>query len=82
MREQFKEGVIINFTPTGMIPTKQMTPHVPLTPQEIIKDVLECAGLGANVIHLHARDSNGEPTYKKDVYKEIILGIRKKEAIW
>jgi uncharacterized protein (DUF849 family) len=80
VREQFKEGVIINFTPTGMLPTKQMTPHVPVTPKEIIKDVLECARLGANVIHLHARDSNGEPTYKKDVYKEIILGIREKRS--
>jgi uncharacterized protein (DUF849 family) len=80
VREQFKDGVIINFTPTGMLPTKQMTPHVPVTPQEIIKDVLECAALGANVIHLHARDRNGEPTYKKDVYKEIILGIREKRS--
>jgi 3-keto-5-aminohexanoate cleavage enzyme len=78
VREPFKEGVIINFTPNGMLPTKQITPHVPISPQEIIKDVLLCAQLGANVIHLHARDQYGEPTYKKDIYKEIILGIREK----
>ena len=31
--------LIINFTPAGMIPTKDMTPHVPITTEEIVKDV-------------------------------------------
>jgi 3-keto-5-aminohexanoate cleavage enzyme len=72
--------VIINLTPTGMIPTKSMTPHVPITPKEIIAEVLRCAKLGVSVVHLHARDKEGNPTYKKDVYKEIILGIREKRS--
>jgi 3-keto-5-aminohexanoate cleavage enzyme len=70
---------ILNFTPTGMIPTKDMTQKVPLQPAEIIEQVLEAADLGANMIHLHARDSiDGKPTYKKEVYAEIIAGIRAK----
>jgi len=32
------DKLIINFTPTGMIPTKDMTPHVPVTPEEIINN--------------------------------------------
>ena len=69
---------ILNFTPTGMIPTKKMTPHVPVTPDEIIEDVLKVAGLGVTIVHLHARDpSTGKPTYKKEIYGEIIRGIRK-----
>jgi len=69
---------ILNFTPTGMIPTKKMTPHVPVTPDEIIEDVLQVASLGVTIVHLHARDSvTGEPTYKKEIYDEIIRGIRK-----
>lgn len=70
--------LIINFTSTGMIPTKEMTPHVPITPEEIVKDVLKAADLGASMVHLHARDQNGMPTYKKEVYEEIIKNIRKK----
>ena len=31
--------LIIDFTPTGMIPTKEMTPHVPVSSQEIVDDV-------------------------------------------
>ena len=74
---------ILNFTPTGMIPTREMTPHVPLTPDKIVEEVLEATELGANMVHLHARDpKTGRPTYKKEVYAEIIRGIRyKNEAL-
>jgi 3-keto-5-aminohexanoate cleavage enzyme len=69
---------ILNFTPTGMLPTKEMTPDVPIKPDEIAKDVMEVMGLGVNMVHLHARDpETGQPTYKKEVYKEIIERIRK-----
>lgn len=78
MRYQRKDGIIINFTPTGVIPTKEMTPHVPTTPREIIDDVVRCAELGANVVHLHACDEKGNRTYSKKVYEQIILGIREK----
>jgi 3-keto-5-aminohexanoate cleavage enzyme len=72
------EKLIINFTPTGMIPTKEMTPHVPITATEIITDVLEAYELGITMVHLHARDfETGLPTYKSEIYAEIIAGIRK-----
>ena len=71
---------ILNFTPTGMIPTKDATPHVPVTPLEIIKDVLKAVSLGATMVHLHARDpETGLPTYQKEIYSEIIEGIRKQD---
>lgn len=68
---------IFNFTPTGMIPTKDMTPHVPVQPDEIIREVLEAAALGVNMVHIHARDpKTQEPTHKKEIYADIIRGIR------
>ena len=70
--------IFVNFTSTGMIPTKGMTEHVPITTDEIIKDVLTAAKHGASIAHLHARDEDGKPTYKKEVFKEIIHGIRGK----
>lgn len=72
------QKLIINFTPTGMIPTKEMTPHVPVTVNEIVEDVHRAYELGITLAHLHARDEiTGVPTYKKEVYAEIISGIRK-----
>jgi len=68
---------ILNFAPTGMIPTKKMTPYVPVAVNETIEQVLEAAELGANMVHLHARDPyTGEPTYKKEFYADIIREIR------
>jgi uncharacterized protein (DUF849 family) len=69
---------IVNFAPTGMIPTKAMTPFVPITAKEIVDDVLQAADIGITMVHLHARDSlTGEPTYRAEAYAEIISGIRR-----
>lgn len=73
-----EDNLIINFTPTGMIPTKKMTPHVPISSSEIIEQVHAASELGITMVHLHARDSiTGRPTYEKEIYAEIISGIRK-----
>jgi uncharacterized protein (DUF849 family) len=72
-----KNKFILNFVPTGLIPTKKMTPKVPLKPIEIVEQVLEVAELGVNMVHLHAREiENYTPTYNKEIYAEIIHGIR------
>lgn len=69
--------LIINFTPTGMIPTKEMTPHVPITVEEIVEGVHRAVDIGITMVHLHARDEfTGEPTYRAEVYGQIIEGIR------
>ncbi|MCK5013068.1 MAG: 3-keto-5-aminohexanoate cleavage protein [Candidatus Omnitrophica bacterium] len=68
---------ILNFTPTGVIPTKEMTPKVPVQTSEIIEQILEAADLGANMVHIHARDpKDGLATFDKNIYAEIIKGIR------
>jgi uncharacterized protein (DUF849 family) len=69
--------LIINFTPTGMIPTREMTPHVPISVSEIIEDVHKAVGIGITMVHLHARDEvTGAPTYKDEMFGRIIEGIR------
>ena len=34
------EPLVLNLAPTGMVPTREMSPHVPLQPHEIVADVL------------------------------------------
>lgn len=67
---------ILNLAPTGMIPTKAMNPHTPVSVAEIVAEARHCVGLGANILHLHARDEDGAPTWRKEVYARIIGGIR------
>jgi 3-keto-5-aminohexanoate cleavage enzyme len=70
--------LIINLTPTGMIPTKEMTPYVPISVSEIVDSVHEAWEIGITMVHIHARDGcSGEPSYKAEVYQEIMEGIRR-----
>lgn len=68
---------IINFCPTGMVPTKALTQYVPIHPNEIIEQVHEAYEIGITIAHLHARNEEETPTYKKSIYQLIFEGVRK-----
>ncbi|MGH7499090.1 MAG: 3-keto-5-aminohexanoate cleavage protein [Gemmatimonadales bacterium] len=70
------EDLVVNFCPTGMIPTKAMTPHVPVSPSEVIDQSCSALERGVAIVHLHAREADGSPTYRAEIYEEMILGIR------
>ena len=69
--------IVINFCPTGMVPKKSQTPFVPISPAEIIEQTDEAFELGITIAHLHAREEDGRPSYKKSIYQEIFEGVRK-----
>ncbi len=70
------EKLIITAALTGNVPTREMTPHVPLTPAEIAADVRRCAEAGASLVHIHARDAEGRPTLDTAVFKETVRRIK------
>ena len=71
------DKIIINFAPTGMVVQKKDTPFIPLSPEEIIEDVRRAYEIGITSVHLHARErGTGKPCWSKEVFGEIILGIR------
>jgi 3-keto-5-aminohexanoate cleavage enzyme len=72
------DKLIITLAPTGMIPVKSQTPYVPITPEEIANDTYEAYKLGASVVHVHARDQNGKPTYEKAVFEKIFEEIKRR----
>src|SRR4051794_3448812 len=59
-----------------MVPTRAMTPHVPMTPTEIARDVAAAAAVGITSVHLHARDDDGAPTWDREVYARIVGAVR------
>jgi len=78
LRPQTEQPLVINAALTGIVPTKDQTPHVPITSDEIVEDACKCFEAGATVLHLHARDSDGAPTYRKEAYEEFIPEIRRR----
>jgi 3-keto-5-aminohexanoate cleavage enzyme len=72
------EKLIINAALTGIVPTKADNPHVPLSPAEIAADARRCYEAGAAIVHVHARVQEGRPSYRADLYREIIAAIKSK----
>src|SRR5260221_4778915 len=55
--------VIITCAVTGAIHTPTMSPHLPVTPEEIAEGAIGAAQAGAAIVHLHAREpADGRPT--------------------
>jgi 3-keto-5-aminohexanoate cleavage enzyme len=72
------EKLIITAALTGAEVTRDLQPNLPLTPEEIAQEAYECYKAGASIVHVHARDEEGNPTQSYDVYKEIKERIESK----
>lgn len=68
--------VVICAAVTGSITDRSVTPHVPMTSDEIIASSVEAWEAGASMIHLHARDEDGTPAYETERFAELVDGIR------
>lgn len=69
--------VIITCAITGSIHTPSMSPHLPVTPEEIAASAIEAARAGAAIVHLHARDPmDGRPTQDPDLFRRFLPDIK------
>lgn len=68
--------VIISCAVTGAVHTPTMSPHLPVTPEEIAQQSVDAARAGAAIIHLHARNpADGRPTASADVFMQFLPQI-------
>jgi 3-keto-5-aminohexanoate cleavage enzyme len=75
------DKLIISVATTGTWPTKARTPHVPVTPDEIIADAVACRAAGASIVHIHARDARERMTQDPATLERIVTGIRERSDI-
>ncbi|HXP32240.1 MAG TPA: 3-keto-5-aminohexanoate cleavage protein [Stellaceae bacterium] len=69
--------VIITCAVTGSIHTPTMSPHLPLTPDEVAEQAIGAAEAGAAILHLHARDpKDGRPTPDPAVFMQFLPRIK------
>ena len=71
-----RQKTIITVAPTGAWPTKKDNPNIPLDPEEIAADVLECYKAGAAICHLHMRDEEGKGSMSKERFEKTVSLIR------
>lgn len=71
-----KDKVIITCAVTGSIHTPTMSPHLPVTPDEIADQAVAAAEAGAAILHLHARNpKTGQPTADPEVFMQFLPRI-------
>lgn len=70
------DKLIITVAPVGAEITRDDNPNLPLTPEEIAGEALQCVEKGAAIIHLHVRDAQGKPTQSKEVFARAISLIK------
>ncbi len=69
--------VIVTCAVTGSIHTPSMSPHLPVTPEEIASAAIAAAEAGASILHLHARDpEDGRPSQDPAVYARFLPRIK------
>jgi uncharacterized protein (DUF849 family) len=67
---------IVSCAVTGAIHVPSLTPHLPITPEQIAEQAIGAAEAGAAILHLHARQpETGRPTPDPDVYARFLPEI-------
>lgn len=56
---------------TGVLASRKQSPGIPYTPVELAEDAKRAYDAGASVVHIHARNDDGTPTFSPDVFRKI-----------
>lgn len=71
------DKTIVTCAVTGAIHVPTMSPHLPITPDEIVEEAVAAADAGASIVHVHVRDpETGEPTSDIDLFREVVRRIK------
>ena len=70
--DYFEKKLIISVATTGGHHGKEANPNLPEQPVEVAQDLAACEEAGASIVHLHARDEDGEKTKSVARYQELL----------
>lgn len=71
------EKLMITAAVTGSRNTKDISPYIPITPEEIAQSCIECWRAGASIVHIHVRDLETTlGTQNYDLYKRVVDPVR------
>jgi len=70
--------LILSAALTGAVTTRRNCPAIPYTPKEIAEEAERAVNAGASIVHIHAREDNGVPSWRLEVFQEIQEEVRKR----
>lgn len=74
--------VIITCAVTGSIHTPSMSPHLPITAEQIAEAAIGAAEAGAAIVHLHARNArDGSPDQSLEAFSPFLKVIKQKSDV-
>jgi len=77
-----KNKVIITCAITGSIHTPSMSPHLPITPDQIAASAVGAAEAGAAIVHLHARNpETGRPDQSPEAFMKFVPRIKQRTNV-
>ena len=73
-----EDKVVITAALTGVAANRDQCQWIPYTPQEIADEALHAYDAGASVVHIHAREYDGTPSWRVEIFREIMEEVRKR----
>jgi 3-keto-5-aminohexanoate cleavage enzyme len=73
--------LILTAAIVGAEVTREHTPHLPITAQELADEAARCRDAGVAVVHLHVRTADGAPSQSSELFQEAIEAIRRKTDV-
>ena len=70
--------LILSAALTGAATTRRQCPYIPYTPRELGEEAKRAADAGASIVHIHAREDDGRPSWRLEVFQEIHHEVRKR----
>ncbi|NBD13379.1 MULTISPECIES: 3-keto-5-aminohexanoate cleavage protein [Corallococcus] len=73
--------MVLTAAMVGAETTREQTPHLPITAEEIAEDAAKCREAGAAMVHLHVRTADGKPSQDAELFRAAIRAIRKRTDV-
>jgi 3-keto-5-aminohexanoate cleavage enzyme len=69
---------VITAAIVGAETTREQTPHLPISAEEIAEEAARCREAGAAIVHLHVRNADGSPSQSPELFRAAIQEIRRR----
>jgi 3-keto-5-aminohexanoate cleavage enzyme len=75
------QRVVISAALTGALTRREHCAAIPYTPIEIAEESRRAAEAGASIVHIHARNPDGSPTWSRDIFAQIKSEVRARSEV-